>query len=86
MYGDQLVQLRVLLDELIGDIDASGMPAEARHAAELARAEAAKPSPEPGRLRRLMDAVMNRAKDVSTVSQAVANILGIITMIEHGVR
>ena len=86
VYGDQLLQLRTLLDDLIRAIEASGAQPEARDAAELARVEAAKPSPEPGRLRKLVETVINAAGGAVTVTQAALNVMGVITMIENAVR
>lgn len=84
VYGDQLASLRALLDELVSALDGENVAPEARKAAESARAEAAKPAPEPGRLHRLMGTVMDRAKDVGTVSGLVLNVLKIIDMLGHG--
>jgi len=86
IQGDQLGCLRIRLDELTTAIDGSAVQAAARDAAELARAEAAKPNPEPGLLRKLMDIVLSGAQNVATVTQAALNVIGIITMIENAIH
>jgi hypothetical protein len=42
--------------------------------AEAARAEAARPEPEPGRIRRLLAAVLSGAQGVTTVTAAAADV------------
>jgi hypothetical protein len=82
VYGDQLGLLRTRLDELMAAIDAVTVPTSVSEAAELARAEAAKQSPEPGRLRKLMNTVVAGAQNVAAVTQAALNVVAIIAMIE----
>jgi hypothetical protein len=78
VYGDQLTSLRAGVEELMRAVDGSGVPAGVRHSAESAREEAAKPAPDPGRLRTLVERVRNGAGGIAVVTQAAVNVLGII--------
>lgn len=86
VYCDQLAGLRALMDELVKAVNDSDVPPEVRDAAESAREEAAKPAPEPGRLRALVERVRSGAEGIAAVTQAALNVLGIITMMANVVR
>lgn len=78
VYGDQLASLRAGVDKLIGAVEGCDVSAEVRGAAESARAEAAKPVPDPGRLRTLVERVRRGSEGIAVVTQAAVNVLGLI--------
>lgn len=78
VYGDQLTSLRAGMEKLMRAVDGSDAPAGVRHAAESAREEAAKPAPDPGRLRALVERVKKGAEGIAVVTQAAVNVLAII--------
>ena len=79
-------QLRALIDELVTvTSQVPALPAVRVSAAE-ARDEAARPEPDTGRLRTLMDKVCSSAGKLTTVTQAALNVISLLGLIEAAVR
>jgi hypothetical protein len=69
-----LAELRDGLDRLVEILAGSAGLRDLLRPAEEARTEAAQDTPEPGRIRQLMAAVIRGAGNVTTVTAAAANV------------
>lgn len=79
-------QLRALIDELVTVTSQVPVPPAVRASAAEARAEAARPEPDTGRLRALMDKVCSGAAKLTTVTQVALNVVSVLGLIEAAVR
>jgi hypothetical protein len=79
-------QLRALIDELVTVTGQAPAPPAVRASAAEARAEAARSEPDTGRLRALMNKVCSGAGQLTTVTQAALNVIGVLGLIEAAVR
>ena len=84
--GGEISQLRDLIDELLVKIGENPVPPEVRDSAEQAKAVAAEKEPDIGRLRALMNAVSTGAERIAAVTTAALNVIGVINIIENGIR
>jgi hypothetical protein len=83
---DNIRQLRALIDDLVTATSQVPAAPAVRASAAEARAEAARPEPDTGRLRALMSKVCAGAGTLTAVTQAALNVISVLGLIEAAVR